>query len=418
MFKADGTPVRHDALSFWVGQGPTNDADGDGLLDRYEALHACLADTAASDDPDGDRLSSSQEHAAGTDPCNSDTDEGGENDGSEVARGGNPIAPRDDLLPTPGWFSLVTRINEHLEVDPRYVPQPFANLLRVPSADAYALLLIERRETAGATSLPWMERARIDPRTLGGVWLDANLPAGLTFEYRMRGIDAAGNESALSPTLAATVKQDPLAPIGALRILHGPRTDDPVVNLAVDLYGDAPGEIEMQVGNPRERLAYQAYRAITSVDAITPEAPTPMLIAAKLRDASGNESQVYSDEIVVYPRGALGDVRARVERVGGGGDAAIFVRLAGLGDGPVATSGEDGVVVLPDLLPGTYTVEFIEQDGKVGALKMDVVVEAGEETDLGVVAVPEPSALAAALAVWASLWMQKRRQIVGRRPRG
>jgi hypothetical protein len=174
----------------------------------------------------------------------------------------------------------------------------------------------------------------------------------------------------------------------------------------------------MQVGNPRERLAYQAYRAITSVDAITPEAPTPMLIAAKLRDASGNESQVYSDEIVVYPRGALGDVRARVERVGGGGDAAIFVRLAGLGDGPVATSGEDGVVVLPDLLPGTYTVEFIEQDGKVGALKMDVVVEAGEETDLGVVTVPEPSALAAALAVWASLWVQKRRQIVGRRPRG
>jgi hypothetical protein len=409
MFAADGTPVRHDALSFWVGAGPTDDADGDGLLDRYEALHGCLADSTPADDPDGDRLSSSAERAEGTDPCESDSDGGGEHDGSEIARrGGNPFDARDDLLSAPGWLSLVTRVAElHVPDDPRFVPQPNANLLRVPSAREYALLSIERREVAGATQLPWLERARVDPRALGGAFLDAGLAPGLTFEYRLRGIDADGNESAVSPVVAATVKQDPLAPIGALRLLAGPRTDDATLDLAIDLYGeDDPGSIDMRVGRARDRLAYAAYRATTRIDTIAPAEPTPMLVTAQLRDAALNESQRYAEEIIVHPRGSLGSIRGRVDRGTTAGDGGVLVRLVGRPADPVAVSEADGSFELDDLLPGTYEVQFL--DPYAAGFRGGVVVAAGDVTDVGVVAVPEPGALAAALAALASLWLRRR----------
>jgi Mg-chelatase subunit ChlD len=411
---------RFDAFSFWVGLGDANDGDGDGLFDRYEEIHDCLAGTAAAADPDGDRLSSTEEHLAGTDPCESDTDEGGENDGSELARGGNPIDPRDDLLPAPGFFSLVTRINElHVPQDPRYVPQPSSNLLRVPAAKEYALLLIERRETAGGTSLPWTERARVDPRTLGGVWLDAGLVPGLAFEYRMRGIDASGNESAVSRTVSGVVKLDPLAPIGALRIPGNRRTDDPQIDVAIDLYGEEdPAAIQMRVGAAHGRGSFETYRATKTIDVPAPAEPTPMLVLATLRDAAGNESLPYAEEIVVHPRNSLGDVRASIERPEGASPAGVVVRLAGLPGEPFAVSGKDGAVALTDLLPGVYTVEFVEPDGSV-AVSLPTVVLGGGATDLGTVSVPEPDAIAGAIAALVALGIRARtvgRSRAARRP--
>ena len=43
---------------FWVGLGDAVDSDGDGLLDRYEALHSCLSPGAddTANDRDGDQV--------------------------------------------------------------------------------------------------------------------------------------------------------------------------------------------------------------------------------------------------------------------------------------------------------------------------------------------------------------------------
>jgi hypothetical protein len=398
--------------SIWVDLGLPVDANGNGLLDRYEALHDCLADSAPSDDIDGDRATSVAELVAGTDPCTSDTDGGGENDGSELRRDANPSDPRDDALPAPGHFSLVTRIAEHVPDDPRFVPQPLSILLRVPSAKPYDLLLIERRMAASNPNTPpapWTERARLDPRAQRGAFLDTGLPDGARFEYRMRGIDADGNESAVSQVMLATVKQDPVAPIGALRIVGGPRTDAATIPIAVDLYGDDPADIEMQLGSPGLRGAgWIPYLAESVLPLATVKEPTTQLLSARLRDDSDNESLLYGEQILVYPPDSLGRIVGSVDRAGSGAGPGVLIGIAGDPLEPTAMSAADGSFVLENLLPGTYDIELHDND--LGGGVADVVVTAGATTDLGVVPIPEPEALAAAAVALATLLAASRRR--------
>ncbi len=78
--------------------GNTADGDGDGLYDWYENKYGCLmANTAdASLDPDSDGLTNTEEYSYTTDPCDADTDGGGETDGSEIANGHDPLFASDD----------------------------------------------------------------------------------------------------------------------------------------------------------------------------------------------------------------------------------------------------------------------------------------------------------------------------------
>ncbi|MBN2383113.1 proprotein convertase P-domain-containing protein [bacterium] len=89
--------------STWAG--PTTfeiiltDSDDDGLPDVYENAHPCLDpgidDTEA--DPDYDYLSNESEFGLGTDPCDGDSDGGGDNDGSELNNGRKTDDFEDDL---------------------------------------------------------------------------------------------------------------------------------------------------------------------------------------------------------------------------------------------------------------------------------------------------------------------------------
>ena len=60
-------------------------------------------------DPDLDFLTNYEEYLEGTDPNNSDTDGGGENDGSEVAMGQDALDPSDDEIEAPEAFQAVPR---------------------------------------------------------------------------------------------------------------------------------------------------------------------------------------------------------------------------------------------------------------------------------------------------------------------
>ncbi|MBN1304196.1 MAG: VWA domain-containing protein, partial [Anaerolineales bacterium] len=83
--------------------GEFQDTDKDGLIDLYENRFPCMAfDIYDSDqDPDLDGAISMDEFYFGTNPCNPDTDNGGENDLSEIKREANPLDGSDDLLPPP-----------------------------------------------------------------------------------------------------------------------------------------------------------------------------------------------------------------------------------------------------------------------------------------------------------------------------
>jgi hypothetical protein len=78
--------------------GLVSDGDGDGLPDYWESGHGlsptdATGDHGATGDPDGDDLTNTQEHDLGTHPLEADTDRDGQDDGTEVANGTDPLNP-------------------------------------------------------------------------------------------------------------------------------------------------------------------------------------------------------------------------------------------------------------------------------------------------------------------------------------
>jgi hypothetical protein len=77
----------------------SDDTDGDGLPDDYESARGCLNPESndASQDPDGDELSSLSEFGLGTDPCFVDTDGDGLSDGAEAGSASSPLLADTDF---------------------------------------------------------------------------------------------------------------------------------------------------------------------------------------------------------------------------------------------------------------------------------------------------------------------------------
>ncbi len=82
---------------------PELDADQDAMPDTWESSFGLDPNSAADaeEDWDADGLSNVEEFRAGTNPLASDTDGGGEADGSEVAYGSNPMDWADDRVSQP-----------------------------------------------------------------------------------------------------------------------------------------------------------------------------------------------------------------------------------------------------------------------------------------------------------------------------
>ncbi len=105
------TILRERADGFFLDAIPAqDDTDQDGMPDTWELSFGMDPDYPpdAGEDWDDDDLPNVEEFRAGTNPLVSDTDRGGESDGSEVAYGSNPLDWSDDRtsqplgLPDPG----------------------------------------------------------------------------------------------------------------------------------------------------------------------------------------------------------------------------------------------------------------------------------------------------------------------------
>lgn len=172
-----------------------DDADGDGLPDRWEARFGLdpLDARDAMDDADDDGLTNLDERELGTDPTQSDTDGGGEDDASELAAGTDPHLRRDDAVRPPiPWLT------------------PADGAVRV----GFGML------TLGATLEVERAPRREGPWGVVGVGVgqgaasfdDAGLQNGTSLCYRLRATRDDGRRTGWSFPACGRVAPDPFAP--------------------------------------------------------------------------------------------------------------------------------------------------------------------------------------------------------------
>ena len=182
---------------------PSPDTDHDGMPDPWEAAHGLnpANPTDAQADPDLDGLPNAGEFQAGADPHDSDTDDGGESDGSEVNAGRDPLWPEDDTIAPVAGFAVAP------------LPQG-ARLTWTPDPGHTSYEL--RRRAAGAN---WQVVAAQLPPT--GAYQESGLKNGMTYEYLLTAQGAQRQRSGNSPTLAVTPVADPFPPQGHVLINGG-----------------------------------------------------------------------------------------------------------------------------------------------------------------------------------------------------
>lgn len=229
--RAMDTDFQREALgSFSVLEG--EDVNGNGLPDTWETENGV---TDPNGDPDLDYLFNGDEYLAGTDPNNSDTDGGGENDGSEVDWGQDPLDPSDDEIEAPDFFQTA--------------PQNGAVLLTYDVKAEYAKMELWR-----ASSPDGPFNLRVAELPLDGSYED---PAanGTTYYYRLIAEDAAtvtaqdveiaasGHRSAVLDSESVTPSIDPVPPEARVIINDGaPSTPSRDVTLSFAPYDYEPGD--------------------------------------------------------------------------------------------------------------------------------------------------------------------------------
>ncbi len=287
---------RENLGSFALTEGP--DVNQNNLPDPFETEYG-VSDPNA--DPDLDFLSNGDEYIAGTDPNHSDTDGGGEGDGSEVLyHGFDPLDPGDDMIEPPEYFT-VQPLNGavRLEYDATG-PLAYTN---APAA-YQALVLYRATDPAG----PWT--VQVPELPLTGVYTDT-ADNDTTVYYRLVGRDAANHWSEVIDSDAATPSIDPYPPEALVLIDDGASSTyllDVVLSFSPyehngvegpDQFGDIS---EMMISNDPSfagaswqpfaqdtawRLANTAYGEIARV-------------YVRFRDANGNESLAAEVGMIVY----------------------------------------------------------------------------------------------------------------------
>jgi hypothetical protein len=362
--------------------GAAPDADGDGLPDTYEARAACLDGEAADAalDADGDGADNGAEFAAGSDPCDVDSDEGGETDGSELAHGRSPLRGDDDGIRRIAHLELLSERAEHEDEAP--LPA-LAHTLRFESHPGYVQTHLRR--AAGAEG-PFTTIATLDAAQADGRHVVTGLVAGETWCYQLVAEAADGARAAASDTVCGLVRADATAPRGSLVLDDGaPRTASGFVTAALAVDGEPAGGMQMELRLPNgDSTGWIAYAPLTTIDASALAAPATITVAARLRDAAGNVSTVYADDIDRVAPSDFGRITGTTRAFRGGVRVAVGDVTGLFPEGREAgtVSLADGSFSLETLPPGTYTLVFEHPEFAPRTIG-SIVVVAGQTTALG-----------------------------------
>jgi Mg-chelatase subunit ChlD len=278
-----------------------DDTDGDGLSNEWEQRYSRCVNPLVPDggaDPDNDRFTNLQEQAAGTDPCNPDSDGGGEADGTDP----NPLNPSDDAI-QPTRLAAYAGIGK---VFIRYAPRVEYRWVDVFRADnPNGPFAYYDEYVADAT----------------GVVTDTGVSNGQTYCYTVIGQDNAGRISGSLMPGCATPKADPWPPHGTVSINGGasatgcrnvtlslwasdavePEYVSPATRMMLPPTDSASGVQDVLIGNQPDLSdgVWQPYRPTQAWTLTQPEGLAAVF--ARFRDGAGNLSTVAVATIHFVP---------------------------------------------------------------------------------------------------------------------
>jgi hypothetical protein len=374
-------------------QGDPN-SDGDcvtpstpaGMPDGYER-HTGL-DPRTNDgrlDPDGDGLTNCDEYGGGTHPRDPDTDDDGEDDGSETTHGRDPLDPTDGTIDPPRVvaYAAVGKVKVRFHL-PR-------------GAVAFAVWRAEEDRPFELIAPSFQGRELC--------YLDRDVVNGVRYRYRVVSLGRTGERSRPSDASEATPRDDPNPPHGTVLIDRGELVTSSLLadlTLAADDLIDPEHDetedfdpeavtsavVEQQVSNASdfEGARWAPYDETVADWPLAPNASGVATVFARFRDAAGNVSETAHDTIVVVDDsercGAAdlvcrrdGDELVLTWRATGECCERWFVHLDG-----------ERVVVLPggarearlECAPGAYCVQCVRDDGTVSPLSACCRVEPEE----------------------------------------
>jgi hypothetical protein len=289
---ADHEQFRREAYgSFSVLEG--EDANQNGMPDLFEKEYD-VSDPKA--DPDLDGLDNLNEYWAGTDPNNSDTDGGGENDGSEVLKHQlDPLDAGDDQIEAPVFF--------------RADPDNGKVRLTYDVKKEYVSMVLYR---ATSPNGPWSLRTSNLPLT--GEYSDPAVN-GIVYYYRLMAIDDLDHRSAVIASEPVKPALDPIPPEARVIMEHGaPSTRDLTVVLsfaAIDLEDGGLKAFEditeMMISNDPffTGAKWQTFAQDVSWQLAPTKPNTPARVYVLFRDAAGNPSVGAAVGTILYQQAQL-----------------------------------------------------------------------------------------------------------------
>lgn len=297
----NGDYVRRARLSFFLTAG--DDGDDDKLPDWWEDEYPCLDPDRrdSTEDADQDGLNNAQEFNRHTNPCDPDTDDGGESDGSEVQHNRNPLFGPDDFMDPPVGVAW---------------PSVDQIVVRVGDAGDTATFTIYRAARADGLFTP------VATGITGNSYIDTNVEDGKQYCYRVVTVDQ-GITSAPSLVTCVIPRQDPYPPHGVVLLPPGLNVGAPVpasVPLLLEAFDDPyteehaafDGELlahKLQSGVAEMQISSRSDFSDTLWIPYRPEmrwsfAPGPDGLAtvfARFKDGAGNISPTAGLTVVVDP---------------------------------------------------------------------------------------------------------------------
>ncbi len=245
------------------------DKDNDGISDNWETAHGLnpASDADADQDPDQDGLPNRCEFQVGTDPRNSDTDDGGESDGSEVPYTPNTVICRPETLdpfdPSDDRIGPLTSLIALAEATTKDGPFIRLSIGRPLTGDLESVTVLRRVfNTDGTLLQDWQPIAQ---DYTASVLEDFNITDGYRYQYLARPMSTSSQVWGRSvPTTFVLASHDPYPPTGSITISPTGTGRLVDIHLTVDdffgadhelasdltlLPGNVPGEIMIRLSN-------------------------------------------------------------------------------------------------------------------------------------------------------------------------